>query len=223
MEKKQLANYLDLANHHQEANEEKIKSLCESVLKHGFHSAFVNPFFVPLARRIIGDKAGVGTVVSFPLGQESREIKIASSIWAVKNGASELDISANIGYFKQGKYKETLDEMKAIVDAVKSLIKPPLVKFIIETGLLADDEIKKISELVVLSGADFVKTCSGLGPRGATLKDIELIRGAVGDKVRIKAAGGITNYSQAIDFIKAGVSRIGTSHAVEIISPLDKI
>lgn len=218
MEKKQLASYLDLANHHQEANEEEIKKLCRQVLEYGFHSAFVNPFFVPLARNIIGNKATVGTVISFPLGQESQETKVVSSVWAVKNGASELDISANIGYFKQGKHQETLEEMKAIVTGVKNLTTPPLVKFIIETGLLTDDEIKKASELVVLSGADFVKTCSGFGPRGATLKDVELIKSVIDDKVKIKVAGGITKLQQALDFINAGASRIGTSHAVEIIS-----
>lgn len=162
-------------------------------------------------------KAVTGTVVSFPLGQDSQEIKVASALWAVKQGADELDVSMNVGAFKEGRYENVLEEMKAIVSSAKSVKNTVLVKFIIETGWLTDDEIKKASELVLQSGADFVKTCSGMGPRGATLHDVELIKSVVGDRVKIKAAGGVTAYQQTIDFIKAGVSRLGTSHAVEIV------
>lgn len=230
MDPKILAKYLDFANHHQQATEEDIKTLCEKVMLHGFHSAFVNPYFVPLVKELLGrsvvrGKAATGTVVSFPLGQESQEIKVASALWAVKNGADELDVSMNVGLFKQGKYDETLDEMKAIVSEAKNVHLNndrskdiPLIKFIIETGWLTGDEIKKASELVLNSGADFVKTCSGLGPRGGTVHDVELIKSVVGDRIKIKVAGGVTTYQQAIDFIKAGASRLGTSHAVEIIS-----
>jgi deoxyribose-phosphate aldolase len=107
--------------------------------------------------------------------------------------------------------------MEAIVNTVKELKKLTLVKFIIETGLLTSEEIKKVSELVLKSGADFVKTCSGWGPRGASLEDVRLIREAIGDKIKIKVAGGIDTLKEAIDFINAGVDRIGTSKAVEIL------
>jgi len=107
--------------------------------------------------------------------------------------------------------------MRAVNLAAKEIRRKVLVKFIIETGFLTEEEIKKASQLVLKSGADFVKTCSGWGPRGASLKDVELIRAVVGDKIKIKVAGGIDTYQEAIDFISAGADRIGTSKAVEIV------
>jgi len=218
MDGKNLAKYLDFANHHQGATETEIKALCLKVKEYGFHTAFVNPYYISLAKQEVGESGLVGTVVSFPLGQETTEIKTASAVTAVKLGAVELDVSMNVGVFKDKKYDFVLEEMKTVVKSVKEMKDTVLVKFIIETGLLTDDEIKKASELVVQSGADFVKTCSGFGPRGATLKDVELIKSVIFEKVKIKVAGGITTYNQAIDFINAGVHRIGTSHAVEIVT-----
>jgi len=162
----------------------------------------------------------VGTVISFPLGQEMKDIKVLSAIEAVNQGANELDISMNVGLFKEGKTDLVLAEMETIVKAVKTLKKSTLVKFIIETGLLTEEEIKKASQLVLKSGADFVKTCSGMGPRGASLKDVELIKSMVGGRIKIKVAGGIDTYQEAIDFINAGVDRIGTSKAIEILEGL---
>lgn len=215
MDAKKLALYLDFANHHENATEEDVRNLCQKVLQYGFHSAFVDPYYIPLVKTLVGGKAAVGTVVSFPLGQESTEIKVASALWAVKNGATELDTSMNVGMFKDHKYDQVLAEMKAIVLAVN---KQALVKFIIETGFLTDEEIQKAAQLVLESGADFIKTCSGYGPRGATLHDVELIKPIIGDKIQLKVAGGISTYEQAIGFINAGVNRIGTSKAVEIVT-----
>lgn len=216
MDKQTLAKYLDFANHHAEATEKDIKDLCQKVKKYGFHSAFVNPCHLVLAKQLIGDSATVGTVVAFPLGQETKDIKILQAIEAINKGADELDVSVNIGLFKQ-KRQLFLDELKTIVDVVKNKKNKVLVKFIIETGLLNENEIKEISHLVLESGADFVKTSSGLGPRGASLKDVEIIKSVVGDKIKIKAAGGIDTLKEALDFIKQGVSRIGTSKADKII------
>lgn len=220
MDKRTLAFYLDLANHHPETSEKEVRDLCQAVKKYGFHSAFVNPYWVKLARQLLGPKATVGTVVSFPLGQETKDIKILAAMKAVDQGASELDISMNVGLFKQGNHKEVSAEMEAIVTGVKGLKKSVLVKFIIETGLLTNEEIKKASGLVLKSGADFVKTCSGMGPRGASLEDVKIIKSVVGGKIKIKAAGGIDTYQEAMDFIKAGVDRIGTSKAIEILEGL---
>lgn len=217
MDKKTLAKYLDLANHHQNATESEIKTLCQQVKKFGFNSAFVNPCFIVLAKDALEGKALVGSVVSFPLGQDSRDIKILAAIDAVRKGADEIDVSANVGLFKSRKVEEYLEEMKAVVEAAKSTKARTIVKLIIETGWLTNEEIKKASELVLESGADFVKTCSGMGPRGASLKDVALIKSAVGGKIKIKIAGGVNTYKEAIDFISAGADRIGTSKAVEII------
>jgi len=220
MDQRTLASFLDLAKHHPETSEKEVRDLCQAVKKYGFHSAFVNPCWVKLARELLGVTGVVGTVISFPLGQETKDIKVLSAIKSVKDGANELDVSMNVGLFKQGSYEEVLTEMEAIVNAAKQLKKSVLVKFIIETGLLTNEEVKKASELVLKSGADFVKTCSGMGPRGANLKDVELIKSVVGGKIKIKVAGGIDTYQEAIDFIKAGVDRIGTSKAIEILEGL---
>jgi len=221
MDRSTLAKYLDFANHHPESTPEDICRLCQKVEEFGFHTAFVNPCYVSLAKETLAGKAQVGTVVAFPLGQETQDIKILTSLKAVDQGADELDISINVGWLKSGQSDKALAEMKAIVEAVKNLKKKTVVKFIIETGLLTDDEIKKASEIVLSSGADFVKTNSGMGPRGASLKDVELVKSAVGDKIKIKVAGGVDTLKEALDFIKAGVSRIGTSKAIEIIKELE--
>jgi len=222
MDKSKIASFLDFANHHQDATPGDIQKLCQKVKKFGFHSAFVNPCYIMLAREYLGDRGVVGTVVSFPLGQDIRDIKVLAAIEATRFGADELDVSMNVGLFKAKKDEQVLEEMKAIDGAVRGLRKNTLVKFIIETGYLTPDEIKKASELVLKSGADFVKTNSGWGPRGATLKDVKLIKTAIGEKIKIKVAGGIDTYQEAIDFINAGANRIGTSHAVEIIKETKK-
>ncbi len=218
MDKRTLAKYLDFANHHQDATLEQIKELCSLVRKHGFHSAFVNPYYLKEAKEYLDGKATLGTVVSFPLGQETKDIKLLSVIEAVNKGADELDVSMNVGLFKARKYDECFQEMKAIVDMAKMRKTKVLVKFIIETGLLTDKEIQKASLLVLKSGADFIKTCSGMGPRGASLKDVDLIKRAVKDKIMIKVAGGVDTLEEAMGFIKKGVDRIGTSQAVKIIN-----
>lgn len=221
MNKQDLVKYLDFANHHPDVTPKDIQELCQKVKQFHFHSAFVNPCYVPLARDFLSEGV-VGTVIAFPIGQDSREIKILAAIDATKKGADELDISMNVGLFKAGKEEEVLEEMRDVIEAIKNIRKNVLIKFIIETGFLTDEEIKKAAELVLESGADFVKTSSGLGPRGASLKDVELIREAIGEKIKIKVAGGVDTYKEAIDFINAGVDRIGTSKAVEIVKELEK-
>lgn len=212
-----IANYLDLANHHQDATSGQIKDLCQKVIKYGFHAAFVNPCYVKLAREELGPGGVVGTVVSFPLGQDTKDVKIASSLESVQDGADELDVCMNVGMFKSGGEDEVLEEMKEIVAHVKEVSPKAIVKFIIETELLTNEQIKQASELVVLSGADFVKTNSGMGQKGADVENLVLISEAVGGRVKIKVAGGIDTYEKAISFIKAGADRIGTSHAIEIV------
>jgi deoxyribose-phosphate aldolase len=217
MDPSQLAPYLDLANHHANSTPQDIKVLCEKVIKYGFNSAFVNPYHVSFVRENFGPKLKVGTVISFPLGQDVLDIKAAAAKRALQDGADELDVSLNINLLKSDQSSSLL-EMRSLVEITKSAGDEKIIKFIIETGFLTPDEIMKASELVLASSADFVKTDSGMGPRGATIEDIQLIRKAIGDKIKIKAAGGIETYDQAIAFINAGVARIGTSRAVEIIT-----
>jgi len=217
MNKKELASHLDNANHHANCTSGDIKNLCAQVLRHKFNSAFVNPYYVLLAKKLIKGKAHVGTIVGFPFGEDTAGSKIFSAAESAGNGADELDISMNVGMFKEKRYGAVLSDMKKTVRTAKKINSKIIVKFIIETGYLNDKEIIKAAELVAQSGADFVKTCSGYGPRGATIRDVKLIKKAVGNKAKIKVAGGITTTRQALAFIKAGAHRIGTSHAVEIV------
>ncbi|MCL4397965.1 deoxyribose-phosphate aldolase [Patescibacteria group bacterium] len=208
-----IAKYLDLANHHPNSTEADIKNICDKVKEYGFNSAFVNPFYIQYAKSF-GVK--VGTVISFPLGQETLSVKSGCAESYASLGADELDVSLNVGYIKSGKYTESLVEMKAVVEAARRINPKIIIKFIPETGYLTPDEIKQTAEIMADSGADFFKTCSGLGPRGATVEDIKLVREAIGKKLKIKVAGGIETFTQAKSFIDAGADRIGTSHAVEI-------
>jgi deoxyribose-phosphate aldolase len=217
LDQQTLANYLDLANHHAEATPLQIKALCQAVQQYGFHAAFVNPAYVSLARGLLL-QGKIGTVIAFPLGQEITDLKVLASATAVRQGADELDVSMNVGLFKAGEQEAVLAEMKTIVEAAKSERSSTIVKFIIETGFLTNEEIKDASLLVLQSRADFVKTCSGMGPRGATLQDVKLIKEVIGGQLKIKVAGGIDTLKEATDFITAGADRIGTSRAVEIIN-----
>lgn len=219
MDPKTLAPFLDLANHHANATFADIKDICGKVIKYGFNAVFVNPYFVPFAREKMGAAGKVGTVISFPLGQEMLEFKIATAKAAAAAGADEFDVSLHVGLIKAGRWEDSLAEMESIVRAVKAVGQEKIVKFIIEAGYLTGEEIKQASILVLRSGADFVKTTSGMGPRGATVSDVELIKQATEGKIKIKAAGGVDTYDEAMALINAGVSRIGTSKAVEIITP----
>jgi deoxyribose-phosphate aldolase len=212
-----LFSYLDLANHHADATPDQIKTLCQNVLKYKFNAAFVNPLYVPLVTRHV-PRAKVGTVISFPLGQDALEIKLAAAKLAATDGADELDVSANVALFKTAAWDKSQQEMTQIISVAKTVNPQIIVKFIIETGYLTTDEIKQAALAVLNSGADFVKICSGLGPRGATLEDVKTIREAIGHKIKLKVAGGISTYKQAVDFITAGADRIGTSKAIEIVS-----
>ncbi len=217
MNRRELAQHLDFANHHADATAGDIRALCAAVLRYGFHSAFVNQHHVALTKRLLRGSAAAGTVISFPLGQDAAAAKVDAAIHAARSGADELDISMNVGLFRERKYALVLKEMQQVVRAAKRIKPRILVKFIIETGYLSDSEIKKASQLVVQSGADFVKTCSGYGPRGASLQDVRLIKAAIGNKAKIKVAGGISTTAQALAFLQAGAHRIGTSHAPQIV------
>lgn len=217
MDPKSLAPFLDLANHHPNATSADIEDICGKVKTHGFNAAFVNPYFVAFAKQKMGT-GKVGTVVSFPLGQETLDLKLASARSSALAGADELDVSLNVGQIKSASWDELFGEMQKIVDVIKNIDRQKIVKFILETGYLTDDEIKQTSILVLRANADFVKTNSGMGPRGATIADVELIKNATGGKIKIKAAGGIDTYEKAAALIKAGVARIGTSKAVEIVT-----
>lgn len=217
MDEKKIAALLDFANHKAVSSEEEILDLCQKVKQFGFNAAFVNPCWVKRARKFLGKKGKVGTVISFPLGQETTQTKITAVLESIQNGANEVDVSSNIGWLKEGRKEDYLTEMMKIVKAAKKEKPGTVVKFIIEACLLTDEEIREASYLVLQSGADFVKTTSGFGPRDAKIKYVKIIRQAIGNEIKIKAAGGISTYQQVKEYLTAGASRIGTSRAVEII------
>ncbi|MDP3888642.1 MAG: deoxyribose-phosphate aldolase [bacterium] len=222
LSREELVKYLDLANHHQSATLEDIKSLCADVAEYGFNSAFVSPFYVADAKAFLSGQGKVGTVISFPLGQETLEIKLQASKKAITDGADELDISLNVGFLKGHIWEETIKEMEQMVTQIRGQKKEEIIKFILETGCLTEEEIQKASELVWRSGADFIKTSSGMGPRGASLRDVEIIKGVVGDQMKIKVAGGVDTLDETLAFIDKGAVRIGTSQAIKIIQELEK-
>ncbi len=230
-----LPSYLDLANHHGNATARDIEAICEAVLHYGLNGAFVNPYYISLARSLLARQAKVGTAFSFPLGQDTVEMKIHSAIECVNLGADELDIVPNNALLLTNEHDKYLEDMKRIVSAIRELGKETIVKFILETGYFyprksenmtqelktkGDLLVKQGAKLIKEAGADFVKICSGMGPRGASLEDVRLVKEAVGDMVKIKVAGGIDTIAEAESFISAGADRIGTSKAVEIMEQI---
>lgn len=214
---KNIAQYLDLASHHANTTHHDIQKICQAVAQYQFNAAFVNPLYITYAKEQLQGKAKVGTVVSFPLGQELITIKIASAKLAAQAGADEIDVSLNVGYIKEARWNDLLHEIQEIIHTARAVNSHIILKFIPETGYLTPYEIQKTAEYMVQAGADFYKTCSGMGPRGSTLEDVRLVREAIGSAIKIKVAGGVKNYQQACAFIAAGAQRIGTSSAVAII------
>lgn len=230
-----LTSYLDLANHHADATHEDIENICAKVIQYGFNAAFLNPCYIQTARDYCTKQHAqvkVGTVISFPLGQDTVDIKIQSAIACVRLGADELDIVPNNGLLISNEHDMYLSELTQIVTAVRGLEKLTIVKFILETGYFypkyaadstdalqakGDELVRAGAGMIKKSGADFVKICSGMGPRGASLDDVRLVREVVGETMKIKVAGGIDTLAEAESFISAGVHRIGSSKAVEIV------
>lgn len=214
---KNLSSYLDNALHKANSTETDIKETCLQTLHYSFNSTFTNPYYVKYVKNILGNQAKVGTVASFPLGQDVFSIKSASIKQSLVDGADEIDVVLNIGFIKDHAWEKCYEEMSSLVKIVKDFDEKKIIKFIPEMGYLNHDEVKKVAELMVKSGADFFKTCSGYGPRGSEIEDVNIIRSAIGDAIKIKVAGGISTYQQAQEFIQAGADRIGTSSAVKII------
>lgn len=225
-----LAPFLDLANHHANATLADIKKVCADVMAYSLHAAFVNPCYISLAKETLapmgsglGAKVPVGTALSFPLGQDTVTNKKSSANEAIQLGADELDVVPNLGLFLGGDTQGFLAEMTAIVESAKMVGKPVIVKFILECGYFdrlpdAKKELADAALLVRQSGADFVKLCSGMGPRGASLWDLTIVKEAVGDTIKIKVAGGIDTREEAEAMIAAGANRIGTSRAIAIVT-----
>ena len=210
-------NYNRLIDHtvlKPDTQEEAVIKLCKEALEYNFASVCVNPTFVELCAGLLkGSEVKVCTVIGFPLGANTKEVKGFEASDAVNKGAEEIDMVINIGALKDKKYDYVYEEIKYI----KECCKGKLLKVIIETCLLTDEEKVKACELSVKAGADYVKTSTGFSTGGATVNDIALMRKTVGPDLGVKASGGVRTYEDMVNMIEAGATRIGTSSGPKLM------
>lgn len=218
MDIKEILSKVDHTLLAQTSTWEQIKAICDDGMKYETASVCIPAYYVRQAKEYVGDKLAICTVIGFPNGYSTTETKVYETADAVKNGADEIDMVINIGMLKDKKYDELLDEIKRIKAACDGRI----LKVIIETCLLTDDEKIKMCEIVSASGADYIKTSTGFSTAGATKEDVKLFAEHVAPHLKIKAAGGISSIQDAEDFIDLGASRLGTSRIVKIVKQEDK-
>ncbi len=210
-----LAQYIDHTILKPEANNEAIINICQEAELYKFRSVCVNPVNAALAKKHL-PTVDLCCVVGFPLGQNATEIKVAETRLAIENGANEIDMVINVGWLKSKEYKKVYKDIKAICEVCHQ--GGAILKVIIETCLLSDDEKIIACLLAVQADADFVKTSTGFSSGGATLEDIALMRKVVGNKIGVKASGGIRDREKAIAMLEAGANRIGASSSIKIIN-----
>jgi deoxyribose-phosphate aldolase len=203
-----IAKYIDYTLLKATATPADIEKLCKEALEYGFYSVCVNSGYVPLAaEQLKGSKVNLCTVVGFPLGAMSTQAKLYETSVALSQGAQEIDMVLNVGLFLSGNVAKVLDEIALLKQETGDRV----LKVIIETCYLNDDQKRLASQVCVDAGADFVKTSTGFGTGGATLADVQLIQEVVGDRAKIKASGGIRDKQTALQYISLGVDRIGAS------------
>lgn len=211
----ELNSYIDYTNLKAYATLSDIKKLCDGAIKYHFASVCVNPSYVSTAKELLeGSTVLVTTVIGFPLGSSTLAVKEYEAIDAVNNGADEIDMVINIGAIKNKDFEYVKQEIENIRDAIDG----KTLKVIIETCYLNTEEIKKLTEICNETFVNFIKTSTGFGTRGASVEDIETINKYKNDILEIKASGGIKTLEEAEKFINMGVTRIGTSHGVEIMN-----
>lgn len=210
-----INQYIDHTLLKPESTQEQIDHLLSEAVEYQFASVCVNPTWVAhCSKTLAGTGVKVCTVVGFPLGANTSSVKAFETKDAIANGADEIDMVINVGQLKSGQYEVVEADIRAVVEASQD----KLVKVIIETCLLTNDEKVKACQLAVSAGADFVKTSTGFSAAGATVEGIVLMRETVGPNIGVKAAGGARSYEDAEAFIEAGATRIGTSSGVAIVS-----
>jgi len=204
-----------------EATSADIERLCKEAIAYEFATVFVNPGWVTLAAGLLkGTGIRVGSVAGFPLGASATTIKVKEAEQDIEDGAKEVDVVMNIGRFKERDYSFVKAELKELRRVCAN---PVILKVIIETALLTDEEKKQAARMVKDCGADFVKTSTGFGPAGARIEDVILLRKAVGSGFGIKASGGIRDCHSALQLVEAGANRIGTSASVKIMEEYRQI
>ncbi len=212
MEINEILKYVDHTLLKQESTWEQMKVICDDAIKFSTASVCVPPSFVKQCKDYCGDKMKICTVIGFPNGYNTTATKVFETEDAIKNGADEIDMVINIGWAKEKKFDLIKEEIKAIKKACGEKI----LKVIIETCLLSDEEKKEMCKIVTEAGADFIKTSTGFSTAGATREDIKLFSENIGENVKMKAAGGIASLTDAEDFLKLGAERLGTSRIVSI-------
>ena len=214
MDKKKLAKMMDHTILKATATPEQVKKICEEALQITAASVCVNPTNVSLVKEMLsGSDVKVCTVIGFPLGANTSETKAFETRDALAKGAEEVDMVINVGALLGGDTQTVYEDIKAVVDAAAGT----LVKVIIETCYLNDEQKKLACELSMKAGAQFVKTSTGFGTAGANPHDVALMRETVGDKMQVKASGGIRNYPDAIAVVEAGADRLGVSASIAIL------
>lgn len=206
-----INQYIDHTNLKADATFDQIKKLVDEAVEHDFYSVCVNSSYVKFIRDYNKD-IKIAAVVGFPLGAMTKDAKVFEAKEAIRDGASEIDMVINIGRFKSEDYFYVEDEIRAIKEAIDDNI----LKVIIETCLLTEDEKVKACKLALNAGADFVKTSTGFSTGGATVADIKLMKEAVEGKINVKASGGIHTRKEALALIEAGADRIGASKSIDI-------
>ena len=196
---------------------EQIKEILDDAMKYGTASACIPASYVKAAKEYCGDRLAICTVIGFPTGYSTTVTKVCETADAVKNGADEIDMVINIGWAKEGKFDRILNEIKAVKEACGG----KLLKVIIETCLLTDEEKAEMCRVVNESGADYIKTSTGFSKAGATFGDVEIFSQHVAPRVKIKAAGGISSLEDAQKFIELGADRLGTSRIIKIVKNTD--
>ena len=193
---------------------ETVKRICDEAMEYGFASVCINPCHVAYCADYLKDSdVNVCTVIGFPLGANTSAVKAFETKDAIANGVDEIDMVMNIGAFKDKNYDLVRDDVKAVVEAANGT----LVKVILETCLLTEDEIKKACELCVEAKADYVKTSTGFSTRGATIEDVRIMKEAVHGKAKVKAAGGVRTPEDMVKIVAAGADRIGTSAGCSLV------
>ncbi|MCI5971445.1 MAG: deoxyribose-phosphate aldolase [Anaerococcus sp.] len=213
MENKEIYGHIDHTLLKAFAKWEDIEKLCDEAVKYQTASVCIPQTYIKRVKEKYGDKLTICTVIGFPLGYNLRESKIVEAEQSLANGASEIDMVVNISDVKNGDYKKVEDEIRAIKEAVGDKI----LKVIIETCYLTEEEKIAMCEAVTKAGADYIKTSTGFGTDGARMEDVLLFNKHIGENVKIKAAGGVRTKEDLVAFIEAGCDRIGTSSAIKML------
>lgn len=217
MKDTELLKYVDHTLLTQTATWDEIREILDDAMKYGTASACIPAAYVKRSADYVEGKLPICTVIGFPNGYSTTETKVFETKDAIAKGASEIDMVINIGLLKDGLYQEMEDEIRAIKEACGEKI----LKVIIETCLLTEDEKIKMCEIVTKAGADYIKTSTGFSTSGATFEDVALMRKHIGENVKVKAAGGISSFDDAREFVRLGAERLGTSRLIKILKNTD--